>query len=440
MDNNTNKFGANTFSTLTSNAVGYQTPKQFQDKNVTNNSQTDTTANLKDNFENAKEEMMAAGKDPNPITGEYTQAQIDDWNKNKSTSKVGEYDAKHNIKTDKPMTQLIEAQKDVNKDLPINSMQGTEDSLDSSITSDNEQQKKDAKAFYDNKADQDTINRLATGKKGDEYPKLDEDDDPATTAQAKDLIEEKTIAGSDGKQVPSEIASDIGIKINEDGSYTPSDVNPWKADSKFKNADLTGKLSIAATAFSVIVSALSGGNIPPINFNKITGTDEKYQAYLKTVNNWNNTVINPARAKVSETKAENESTKLMNDFDSRNPNAYKNVANLKSLLPNALEMGRAEADKMRIEAQATGDAAVIAASEKATASVITDTLKYIKEAMDNGTIDKKTAQFLAYGSAANLGKTPEYVNNEAKRMGWRQWKYAAGIADIGSVSVGQGGY
>src|SRR5574344_26433 len=169
MDNNTNKFGANTFSTLTSNAVGYQTPKQFQDKNVTNNSQTDTTANLKDNFENAKEEMMAAGKVPNPITGEYTQAQIDDWNKNKSTSKVGEYDAKHNIKTDKPMTQLIEAQKDVNKDLPINSMQGTEDSLDSSITSDNEQQKKDAKAFYDNKADQDTINRLATGKKGDEY-------------------------------------------------------------------------------------------------------------------------------------------------------------------------------------------------------------------------------------------------------------------------------
>src|SRR5574344_2688207 len=331
------------------------------------------------------------------------------------------------------MTQLIEAQKDVNKDLPINSMQGTEDSLDSSITSDNEQQKKDAKAFYDNKADQDTINRLATGKKGDEYPKLDEDDDPATTAQAKDLIEEKTIAGSDGKQVPSEIASDIGIKINEDGSYTPSDVNPWKADSKFKNADLTGKLSIAATAFSVIVSALSGGNIPPINFNKRTGTDEKYQAYLKTVNNWNNTVINPARAKGSETKAENESTKLMNDFDSRNPNAYKNVANLKSLLPNALEMGRAEADKMRIEAQATGDAAVIAASEKATASVITDTLKYIKEAMDNGTIDKKTAQFLAYGSAANLGKTPEYVNNEAKRMGWRQWKYAAGIADIGSV-------
>src|SRR5574344_931289 len=236
--------------------------------------------------------MMAAGKVPNPITGEYTQAQIDDWNKNKSTSKVGEYDAKHNIKTDKPMTQLIEAQKDVNKDLPINSMQGTEDSLDSSITSDNEQQKKDAKAFYDNKADQDTINRLATGKKGDEYPKLDEDDDPATTAQAKDLIEEKTIAGSDGKQVPSEIASDIGIKINEDGSYTPSDVNPWKADSKFKNADLTGKLSIAATAFSVIVLDLSGGNIPPINFNKITGTDEKYQAYLKTVNNWNNTVIN----------------------------------------------------------------------------------------------------------------------------------------------------
>lgn len=439
-------------SPVDTQAAGMPDTKTWQKNRAGSNTQSPSTPDINSSWKTSKKEMKAAGVKTDPMTGEYTQAQIDDWNKNKSTSKGLESNKTNGVKMDTEASQLEKAQTKLNNQGSDtkNSVQATEDSLDSSITSNNSDLKKNAEDFYNNKQTQTQTNELSNTK----YPELDENDDPATTSKVKDFIE-GSIDPSDntpaGEQAKNKAAEGSGSKVNPDGTITPPTTNPFEKDdldkydpsktkSEFEYADKSEKVLMAATALSLIISIATMGHIPPINFTRILGVDKRYDAYLNQIDKYNTTVMNPAVAKVKMTEAENESTKLMNDFDSRNPNAYKNVAKLKSLLPNALEIGRAEADKMRIEAYATGDAAVIAASEKAAASVITDTLKYIREAMDNGTIDKKTAQFLAYGSAANLGKTPEYVDNEAKRMGYRQWNAGVNVAGIGGINGGQGGY
>lgn len=375
MDNksiNKNTFGGNTFGSITNNAVGYQTPEQFQKKSITSSSQTDVLPDMKSNFENSKREMRAAGIPVNPITGDYTQAQIDDWNKNKYTSKGLERDAKQGVKMGTSAAQLQKAQETVNnpQNLPYNSVQGTENSLDSSITSNNEKQKKEAEDYYKGKQTQEEVNDLSAAKFDENNP-----EDEATAKEAAESVITNGGKGEPSGDNANKTLEDNGLgKKDEDGRF-----KPLMGKSEWAMADKSGKLSMIMTGISVIASALSGGNIIPINFNKISGVDNQYNAYLKVIDDYNNSVINPAASTVKGAEAFNEKNKLIADFTKDNPGDAELAAKAMNELTAEQQMSLANAQKETIAAYASGDVERIKAQEQANANLIGDTIQRLKD-------------------------------------------------------------
>lgn len=82
----------------------------------------------------------------------------------------------------------------------------------------------------------------------------------------------------------------------DDGLYKPM--------SKWDFANTEEKVGYVASAISLILFALSGGTIAPINFSKLTGLDSKYSAYCKQIDQAN-TLISGAQGqnKAEEVRA-----------------------------------------------------------------------------------------------------------------------------------------
>lgn len=404
--------------------VNSMNPTEWQKKKATKtpkSNQAPVTTNMKENYDKAIQEMIAAGMDVyDPITHDISYRKVDDYLKGKSTNEQLNYDKENGIRMGDSAKKIQSAQENVNmkNNLPYNAVQGVQNSLDKAATSDDEQLKKDAKDFYSGTESQDTVNRLAGDEK--EYPELT-DKDVEDSANAKETVKSIVTNGGKGqpdkKNVAAVITQETGAKENADGSFNPPIDNPWKQNSQFANGDKSEKLSMIATAFSCIVTALSGGNIPPINFNKIMGVDKKYTAYLKTIDDWNNTVINPARAAKALQTAENENALDAEQFNKDHPDAFKLLAENRGALGDYLNKSLAEADALRTKAEETRDINVIKASEKADSEVLADTLEKLAYLVKRNIITREVALKMAYAVAAHQGKSPDYVDNMAKRSG-----------------------
>lgn len=436
-------------SPVDTQAAGVPDTKTWQKNRAGSNTQSPSTPDINSSWKTSKKEMKAAGVKTDPMTGEYTQAQIDDWNKNKSTSKGLESNKTNGVKMDTEASQLEKAQTKLNNQGSDtkNSVQATEDSLDSSITSNNSDLKKNAEDFYNNKQTQTQTNELSNTK----YPELDENDDPATTSKVKDFIE-GSIDPSDntpaGEQAKNKAAEGSGSKVNPDGTITPPTTNPFEKDdldkydpsktkSEFEYADKSEKVLMAATALSLIISIATMGHIPPINFTRILGVDKRYDAYLNQIDKYNTTVMNPAVAKVKMTEAENKNAGLVDDYVKTHPDAYKTFAEIETLIPAELKQQEAEYQKLVIETQNSADINLEKTKEKMASQLFGDELAYFVKLYDEGKITQEGLQNYAYALAAKNGQTKEYV--DAKVEGLKTKNVSVGIGKEGlNVETKQG--
>ena len=105
---------------------------------------------------------------------------------------------------------------------------------------------------------------------------LNEADKEAYAAQ-NDI--EEAVASTKGEGTPTTpetVITNLGKKYGMTTNFTPDGKIVPTEQSQWERADKVGKLAMFGTALSCIISALSGGNIPPINFNKIVGVDKQY--------------------------------------------------------------------------------------------------------------------------------------------------------------------
>lgn len=108
------------------------------------------------------------------------------------------------------------------------------------------------------------------------------------------------LSGDTNAQKSVENGLDAGLaqmaERTDDGLYKPM--------SKWDYADNAEKIGYVASAISLVLFALSGGTIAPINFSKLTGLDNKYQAYCNQIDQAN-TLISGAQGqnKAEEVRA-----------------------------------------------------------------------------------------------------------------------------------------
>jgi len=108
------------------------------------------------------------------------------------------------------------------------------------------------------------------------------------------------LSGDTNAQKSVENGLDAGLaqmaERTNDGLYKPM--------SKWDYADNAEKIGYVASAISLVLFALSGGTIAPINFSKLTDLDNKYQAYCKQIDQAN-TLISGAQGqnKAEEVRA-----------------------------------------------------------------------------------------------------------------------------------------
>lgn len=124
----------------------------------------------------------------------------------------------------------------------------------------------------------------------DGLAQLGMDNDTISNALSGDINAQKSV----------ENGLDAGLaqmaERTNDGLYKPM--------SKWDYADNAEKIGYVASAISLVLFALSGGTIAPINFSKLTGLDNKYQAYCKQIDQAN-TLISGAQGqnKAEEVRA-----------------------------------------------------------------------------------------------------------------------------------------
>lgn len=136
---------------------------------------------------------------------------------------------------------------------------------------------------------------------------LKDNDQEALQAQEdikKAVAAAKSETSDDGQSTkPEDVVKNLGNQYGIKTDFTPDGKIVPTEESQWKRADLAGKLAMFGTALSCIVSALSGGNIPPINFNKIVGLDKQYTTYLTNVKQYND-AISAGVKKNAENKAD----------------------------------------------------------------------------------------------------------------------------------------
>lgn len=128
---------------------------------------------------------------------------------------------------------------------------------------------------------------------------VDAQDGLAQLGMDNDTIS-NALSGDTNAQKSVENGLDAGLaqmaERTNDGLYKPM--------SKWDYADNAEKIGYVASAISLVLFALSGGTIAPINFSKLTGLDNKYKAYCKQIDQAN-TLISGAQGqnKAEEVRA-----------------------------------------------------------------------------------------------------------------------------------------
>lgn len=243
-------------------------------------------------------------------------------------------------------------------------------------------------------------------------PPLNETDEEAVQAQSD--IEEAVAEtkGSGAPTTPQTVLTNVAdkygfglLKFDENGKIIVPDI---KEESQWKRADTSGKLAMVGTVLSCIVSALSGGNIPPINFNKIMGVDKQYTTYLTNVHQFNEAVASGVK-KESENIADADYAAYMANLPENERKILENIS-------SNYEMTKAEADKARLGKQGDVQTALI----KAQAEAAVDYLVRLENEFRAGNISEKTL---------------EYERNKTRAENGQWWGAIERAANLGSVGV-----
>lgn len=243
---------------------------------------------------------------------------------------------------------------------------------------------------------------------------LNEDDPEALQAQ-NDI--EKAVADTKGygkktnpKDVIDNLSKEYGISTNftPDGKIVPTEESQWK------RADMAGKLAMFGTALSCIISAASGGNIPPINFNKIVGVDKQYTTYLANVHQYNE-AIQAGVKKEAENKADVDLGNYLKDVPEEERKIITDVL-------SEFEFTKAEADKERLEKQGEVSKELILAQATAAYNALSKLHEYVRD----GKIEQKDFDNLVKYTKASMGQW----------SGWfeRYMPFSVG-ANVGPVGV-----
>ena len=250
-------------------------------------------------------------------------------------------------------------------------------------------------------------------------------DNDQESLQAQNDIQEAIAEtkGSGEPTTPQTVVTNLGEKYGFKTTFTPDGKMVPTEESQWKRADLAGKLAMFGTALSCIVSALSGGNIPPINFNKIVGLDKQYTTYLANVHQYNEAIS--AGAKKS---AENQADADYGTFlSSLPPNERKIIENISS----DYEYTKSIADQERLKTQGKVTEDIINAQAKSAVSMLSS----LQEALDKGLITQETFDnFLKY-KRADMGEWSGMWERITNRAGINAGVNAKGNP-YGGVSIG----
>ena len=278
----------------------------------------------------------------------------------------------------------------------------------------------------ENKRDEAKMNGTATdvAKAEADVQSFLKDNDPESL-QAQNDIQEAVAEtkGSGTTTTPQTVVTNLGNKYGFKTTFTPDGKMVPTEESQWKRADLAGKLAMFGTALSCIVSALSGGNIPPINFNKIVGLDKQYTTYLTNVHQYNEAIS--AGAKKS---AENQANADYGTFlSSLPPNERKIIENISS----DYEYTKSVADQERLKTQGKVQEDIIKAQAESAVSMLSS----LQEALDKGLITQETFDnFLKY-KRADMGEWSGMWERITNRAGINAGVNAKG-KPYGGVSIG----
>ena len=256
----------------------------------------------------------------------------------------------------------------------------------------------------DNKRDEAKMNGTATDvakAEADVQALLKDNDQEALQAQ-NDIQEAVSETKGGGEPTtPQTVVTNLGNMYGFKTTFTPDGKMVPTEESQWKRADLAGKLAMFGTALSCIVSALSGGNIPPINFNKIVGLDKQYTTYLANVHQYNEAIS--AGAKKS---AENQVNADYGTFlNSLPPNERKIIENVSS----DYEYTKSVADQERLKTQGEVNKDLINAQKQAGINA----MLALQEAVDQGKLSKEAFENWAkfHRSDEGWGGIERFVNN-----------------------------
>ncbi len=221
---------------------------------------------------------------------------------------------------------------------------------------------------------------------------LNEDDPEALQAEA-DINKAVGDTKGEGKNTnPEDVIANLSKEYGISTNFTPDGKIVPTEESQWKRADLAGKLAMFGTALSCIISAASGGNIPPINFNKIVGVDKQYTTYLANVHQYNE-AIQAGVKKEAENKADVDLGNYLKDVPEEE----------RRIITDALsdfEFTKAEADKERLEKQGEVSKELIIAQATAAYDALTRLHQYVRE----GKITQEDFDNLVKYTKASMGK------------------------------------
>ena len=212
--------------------------------------------------------------------------------------------------------------------------------------------------------------------------------------QAQNDIQEAVAnaKGSGTPTTPQTVVTNLGNKYGFKTTFTPDGKMVPTEESQWKRADLAGKLAMFGTALSCIVSALSGGNIPPINFNKIVGVDKQYTTYLSNVHQYNE-AISAGVKKSSENQADADFGTYMNSLPENERRIIENIA-------SEYVYTKSVADQERLKTQGKVNEDLINAQHKAGINA----MLYMYEKVKAGELPKESFEYFAKYIRATEGQ------------------------------------
>lgn len=221
---------------------------------------------------------------------------------------------------------------------------------------------------------------------------LNEDDPEALQAEADISKAVGDTKGSGKNTNPEDVIANLSKEYGISTNFTPDGKIVPTEESQWKRADMAGKLAMFGTALSCIISAASGGNIPPINFNKIVGVDKQYTTYLANVHQYNE-AIQAGVKKEAENKADVDLGNYLKDVPEEERKIITDVL-------SEFEFTKAEADKERLEKQGEVSKELIIAQATAAYDALTRLHQYVRE----GKITQEDFDNLVKYTKASMGK------------------------------------